>query len=107
MSYEDLCSGKHCSICKAYATFVAQGPLGSKVSSGWWLGGTHRGRKEMASAGLGWAQLSITAVSSWVSDPCVGCTVGGSWHGGHGGHLLAAAAAHPPWGLHRVPPLCR
>ncbi|KAF4797218.1 Acyl-coenzyme A thioesterase 11 [Turdus rufiventris] len=31
VSYEDLCSGKHCSICKAYATFVAQGPLGSKV----------------------------------------------------------------------------
>uniref|UniRef100_A0A8D0KWY4 Acyl-coenzyme A thioesterase 11 n=1 Tax=Strix occidentalis caurina TaxID=311401 RepID=A0A8D0KWY4_STROC len=24
VSYEDLCSGKHCSICKAYATFVAQ-----------------------------------------------------------------------------------
>lgn len=39
VSYEDLCSGKHCSICKAYATFVAQGPLGSKVSSGCWLGG--------------------------------------------------------------------
>lgn len=38
VSYEDLCSGKHCSICKAYATFVAQGPLGSKVSSGWWWG---------------------------------------------------------------------
>ncbi|KAJ7395390.1 Acyl-coenzyme A thioesterase 11 [Pitangus sulphuratus] len=31
VSYEDLCSGKHCSICKAYATFVAQGPSGSKV----------------------------------------------------------------------------
>ncbi|XP_074893275.1 acyl-coenzyme A thioesterase 11 isoform X2 [Buteo buteo] len=31
VSYEDLCSGKHCSICKAYATFVAQGPPGSKV----------------------------------------------------------------------------
>ncbi|XP_074401841.1 acyl-coenzyme A thioesterase 11 isoform X2 [Zonotrichia albicollis] len=31
VSYEDLCSGKHCSICKAYATFVAQGPMGSKV----------------------------------------------------------------------------
>ncbi|XP_071421554.1 acyl-coenzyme A thioesterase 11 isoform X3 [Pithys albifrons albifrons] len=31
VSYEDLCSGKHCNICKAYATFVAQGPLGSKV----------------------------------------------------------------------------
>lgn len=34
VSYEDLCSGKHCSICKAYATFVAQGPSGSKVSGG-------------------------------------------------------------------------
>ncbi|KFO89124.1 Acyl-coenzyme A thioesterase 11, partial [Buceros rhinoceros silvestris] len=31
VSYEDLCSGKHCSICKAYATFVAQGASGSKV----------------------------------------------------------------------------
>ncbi|KFP13827.1 Acyl-coenzyme A thioesterase 11, partial [Egretta garzetta] len=31
VSYEDLCSGKHCSICKAYATFVAQGSSGSKV----------------------------------------------------------------------------
>uniref|UniRef100_A0A8B9VNF8 Acyl-coenzyme A thioesterase 11 n=1 Tax=Anas zonorhyncha TaxID=75864 RepID=A0A8B9VNF8_9AVES len=31
VSYEDLCSGKHCSICKAYATFVAQGPPGTKV----------------------------------------------------------------------------
>ncbi|XP_056212424.1 acyl-coenzyme A thioesterase 11 isoform X1 [Falco biarmicus] len=31
VSYEDLCSGKHCSICKAYATFVACGPSGSKV----------------------------------------------------------------------------
>ncbi|NXI96315.1 ACO11 thioesterase, partial [Psophia crepitans] len=31
VSYEDLCSGKHCSICKAYATFVAQGPSGTKV----------------------------------------------------------------------------
>ncbi|XP_063022228.1 acyl-coenzyme A thioesterase 11 isoform X2 [Melospiza melodia melodia] len=31
VNYEDLCSGKHCSICKAYATFVAQGPMGSKV----------------------------------------------------------------------------
>ncbi|NXY50094.1 ACO11 thioesterase, partial [Ceuthmochares aereus] len=31
VSYEDLCSGKHCSICKAYATFVAQSPSGSKV----------------------------------------------------------------------------
>ncbi|NXT78540.1 ACO11 thioesterase, partial [Zapornia atra] len=31
VSYEDLCSGKHCSICKAYASFVAQGPSGSKV----------------------------------------------------------------------------
>ncbi|XP_065511618.1 acyl-coenzyme A thioesterase 11 isoform X5 [Caloenas nicobarica] len=31
VSYEDLCSGKHCSICKAYATFVAQGPAGCKV----------------------------------------------------------------------------
>ncbi|NXL62592.1 ACO11 thioesterase, partial [Chordeiles acutipennis] len=31
VSYEDLCSGKHCSICKAFATFVAQGPSGSKV----------------------------------------------------------------------------
>lgn len=39
MSYEDLCSGKHCSICKAYATFVAQGPSGSKVRGGRWLGG--------------------------------------------------------------------
>lgn len=36
VSYEDLCSGKHSSICKAYATFVAQGPSGCKVS-GWWL----------------------------------------------------------------------
>lgn len=60
MSYEDLCSGKHCSICKAYATFVAQGPLGSKVSSGS-RGTLHRGSKEMASVRLGWAQLSITA----------------------------------------------
>lgn len=33
VSYEDLCSGKHCSICKAYATFVAQGPPGTKVSA--------------------------------------------------------------------------
>lgn len=39
MSYEDLCSGKHCSICKAYATFVAQGPSGSKVRGGRWLWG--------------------------------------------------------------------
>ncbi|XP_071898286.1 acyl-coenzyme A thioesterase 11 isoform X2 [Anas platyrhynchos] len=31
VSYEDLSSGKHCSICKAYATFVAQGPPGTKV----------------------------------------------------------------------------
>ncbi|NWX37633.1 ACO11 thioesterase, partial [Notiomystis cincta] len=31
VSYEDLCSGKQCSICKAYATFVAQSPSGSKV----------------------------------------------------------------------------
>ncbi|NWX12687.1 ACO11 thioesterase, partial [Aegotheles bennettii] len=31
VSYEDLCSGKHCSICKAYATFVAQGSNGTKV----------------------------------------------------------------------------
>ncbi|XP_021261210.1 acyl-coenzyme A thioesterase 11 isoform X1 [Numida meleagris] len=31
VSYEDLCSGKHCSICKAYATFVAQGSQGTKV----------------------------------------------------------------------------
>ncbi|XP_067996765.1 acyl-coenzyme A thioesterase 11 isoform X2 [Melanerpes formicivorus] len=31
VSYEDLCSGKHCSICKAYATFVAQDPSGGKV----------------------------------------------------------------------------
>ncbi|NXE86159.1 ACO11 thioesterase, partial [Menura novaehollandiae] len=31
VSYEDLCSGKHSGICKAYATFVAQGPLSSKV----------------------------------------------------------------------------
>ncbi|XP_075280552.1 acyl-coenzyme A thioesterase 11 isoform X1 [Opisthocomus hoazin] len=31
VSYEDLRSGKHRSICKAYATFVAQGPSGSKV----------------------------------------------------------------------------
>ncbi|OXB82111.1 UNVERIFIED_CONTAM: hypothetical protein H355_008990 [Colinus virginianus] len=31
VSYEDLCSGKHCSICKAYATFVAQGSPGTKV----------------------------------------------------------------------------
>ncbi|NXG67484.1 ACO11 thioesterase, partial [Hemiprocne comata] len=31
VSYEDLCSGKHCSICKAFATFVAQGPSGTKV----------------------------------------------------------------------------
>lgn len=33
VSYEDLSSGKHCSICKAYATFVAQGPPGTKVSA--------------------------------------------------------------------------
>ncbi|XP_054240207.1 acyl-coenzyme A thioesterase 11 [Indicator indicator] len=31
VSYEDLCSGKHCSICKAYATFVAHHPSGGKV----------------------------------------------------------------------------
>ncbi|XP_010076251.1 PREDICTED: acyl-coenzyme A thioesterase 11 [Pterocles gutturalis] len=31
VSYEDLCSGKHHSICKAYATFVAQSPSGGKV----------------------------------------------------------------------------
>ncbi|XP_065698195.2 acyl-coenzyme A thioesterase 11 isoform X1 [Patagioenas fasciata] len=31
VSYEDLCSGKHSSICKAYATFVAQSPSGCKV----------------------------------------------------------------------------
>lgn len=71
MSYEDLCSGKHCSICKAYATFVAQGPLGSKVSAGW----GDRGRKEMASAGLGWAGLSIAAAAvpgSGISCPMLG-----------------------------------
>ena len=94
MSYEDLCSGKHCSICKAYATFVAQGPSGSKVSSGrrlWGLGRPLcRGSEEMASLGrgeLGWARLSIMAcaVASWLSahdrvgDPlsrACGCTVG-------------------------------
>ena len=68
VSYEDLRSGKHRSICKAYATFVAQGPSGSKVSGPW----------------LGWVWPSTTA--SWLSThrrvggplpaPSVGCTAG-------------------------------
>ncbi|XP_061307153.1 acyl-coenzyme A thioesterase 11 [Pezoporus flaviventris] len=32
VSYEDLCSGKHYSICKAYATFVAHSSSGNKVT---------------------------------------------------------------------------
>uniref|UniRef100_A0A8D0H8K6 Acyl-coenzyme A thioesterase 11 n=1 Tax=Sphenodon punctatus TaxID=8508 RepID=A0A8D0H8K6_SPHPU len=31
VSYEDLCSGKHWNVCKAYATFVAQGKPTAKI----------------------------------------------------------------------------
>lgn len=78
MSYEDLCSGKHCSICKAYATFVAQGASGSKVSSSWQLQGLGW---PLALSGESWAgpgfHHSMCCQSSQIPYPaCVGCTVG-------------------------------
>lgn len=78
MSYEDLCSGKHCSICKAYATFVAQGASGSKVSSSWQLQGLGW---PLAFSGESWAgpgfRHGTCCQSSQIPYPMyVGCTVG-------------------------------
>lgn len=101
VSYEDLCSGKHCSICKAYATFVAQGSSGSKVSGGRGLrglgGSLCRGSEEMASLGrdgLGWAWLSITAcaVASWLSAHIwVGDPLSREWGARWGAEALSPA----------------
>lgn len=66
MSYEDLCSGKHYSICKAYATFVAHSSSGNKVRGGWWLGGLewslHGGN---GPSGKSWAGFSFPSWRGW------------------------------------------